>query len=136
MTPKASVESSRMASAALSTDELLRWVKGKVGKADYSVVVPMRPKQGYVSLVSPLFVVFGFGFLFFSSQSYHPIPSIGAPGLPDCSTSGPRGRDSQGGVSAGGRGEEAEEGRGEEAGPQEDGGPRFAGEATQSASKG
>jgi hypothetical protein len=44
MTPEAFVESSRMASAALSTDELLRRVKGTVGKADYSVVVPMRPE--------------------------------------------------------------------------------------------
>jgi hypothetical protein len=34
MTPKAAVESSRMSSAALSTEELLRWVKGMVGKAD------------------------------------------------------------------------------------------------------
>ena len=56
MTPKVSVESSRMASAALLTDELLRRVKGTVGKADYSVVVPMRPEQGYVSLVNPLFL--------------------------------------------------------------------------------
>jgi hypothetical protein len=36
MTPKASVESSRMASTALSTDELLKRVKGIVGKADYT----------------------------------------------------------------------------------------------------
>jgi hypothetical protein len=49
---EASVKSSRMASAALSTDELLRWVKGTVGKAYYIVPIPMRPKQGYVSLVS------------------------------------------------------------------------------------
>jgi hypothetical protein len=56
MTYEASVESSRMASAALPTDELLQWVKGTVGKADYSDVVPMRPEQGYVSLVSPLFL--------------------------------------------------------------------------------
>lgn len=37
MTPKASMESSRMALAALSTDELLRRVKGTVGKVDYTV---------------------------------------------------------------------------------------------------
>jgi hypothetical protein len=98
------VESSRMASAALSTDELLWWVKGTVGKADYSVVVSMRPEQGYVSLVSPLFFVFVFGFFFFLSQSYHLVPSIGAPRLPDRPTPGPRGRGGQGGVPAGGRG--------------------------------
>jgi hypothetical protein len=56
------METSRMASTALSTDELLRWVKGTVGKADYSVVVLMRPKQSYVSLVSALFSVFVFSF--------------------------------------------------------------------------
>jgi hypothetical protein len=50
------MESSRMASVALPTDKLLRRVKGTVGKADYSVVMPMHPKQGYVSLVSPLFL--------------------------------------------------------------------------------
>jgi hypothetical protein len=42
--------------AALPIDELLQWVKGTVEKADYSVVVPMCPEQGYVSLVSPLFL--------------------------------------------------------------------------------
>jgi hypothetical protein len=36
-----------------------------VGREDYSVVVPMLPEQGYVSLVSLLFFVFVFGFLFF-----------------------------------------------------------------------
>jgi hypothetical protein len=51
-----------MASIALSTDELLWQVKEIAGKADYSVVVPMRPEQGYVSLVSPLFFGFVFGF--------------------------------------------------------------------------
>jgi hypothetical protein len=54
MTSEASVESSRKASAALPTDELLRRVKETVGKVDYSVVVSMRPDQDYVSLVSPL----------------------------------------------------------------------------------
>jgi hypothetical protein len=63
LTLEASVECSQMASATLPTDELLRWVKGTVGKADYSVVVPMHPEQGYMSsLVSPLFFVFVFGF--------------------------------------------------------------------------
>jgi hypothetical protein len=44
MTPEASMESSHMASVVLPTNELLRWVKGTVGKADYSVMVPMRPE--------------------------------------------------------------------------------------------
>jgi hypothetical protein len=52
MTSEASMESSQMASDALSTDELLRRVKGMVGKADYIVPVSMRTEQGYVSLVS------------------------------------------------------------------------------------
>jgi hypothetical protein len=53
MTPETSVKSSQMALEALSTDELLRWVKGIVGKTDYSAALPMRPEQGYVS-VTPL----------------------------------------------------------------------------------
>lgn len=69
---EASVESSRMASTVLPTDELPRWVKGTVGKADYSIVVPMRPDQGYVSLVSlrllPLFLVLS---LSHSSYPFH-----------------------------------------------------------------
>lgn len=64
MMPEASVESSHMASAALSTDELLQRVKGMVGKADYTAVVPTHPDQGYVSLMSlrflPLFPVLSF----------------------------------------------------------------------------
>jgi hypothetical protein len=44
MTLEASMESSRMASAALSTDELLWRVKGMLGKEDYSAVEPMRPE--------------------------------------------------------------------------------------------
>jgi hypothetical protein len=56
MMPKASVECFRMASLTLPTDELLLWVKGTVGKADYSIVMAMRPEQGHVSLVSPLFL--------------------------------------------------------------------------------
>jgi hypothetical protein len=51
MTLEASVGSSWLATAAISTDKLLRWVKGTVGKANYTVVVPMRPDQGYMSLV-------------------------------------------------------------------------------------
>jgi hypothetical protein len=58
MNPEASVESSGMASDTLSTDELLTWVKGTVGKTDYSAVVVMRPEPGYVSLVSFLVFVF------------------------------------------------------------------------------
>jgi hypothetical protein len=73
MTLEASMESFRMASAALPTDELLWWVKGTVEKGDYSVVVPMCPKQGYVSLVSPLFLpmflICPLLFLFFLSLS-------------------------------------------------------------------
>jgi hypothetical protein len=37
MTPEASMESSRMASVALSTDKLLKRVKGTAGKADYTI---------------------------------------------------------------------------------------------------
>jgi hypothetical protein len=43
MTPEASVESSQMALVALPTDELLRWVKGTMGKVDYSIIMSMRP---------------------------------------------------------------------------------------------
>jgi hypothetical protein len=67
MTPEASVESSRMASATLSTDELLQRLKGMVGNADYSIVVLMCPEQGYMSLVCPLFFVFCFWFFIFIS---------------------------------------------------------------------
>jgi hypothetical protein len=52
MTPEASVEISRMASATLTTDDLLKRVKGTVGKVDYTAPVPMRLERGYVSLVS------------------------------------------------------------------------------------
>lgn len=45
MTSGASVESSWMASAALSTDKLLRRVKAMVGKADYTAPVLMRPNR-------------------------------------------------------------------------------------------
>jgi hypothetical protein len=43
MTPKASTESSQMDSAALSTFNLLRRVKGTVGKADYTTPRPDAP---------------------------------------------------------------------------------------------
>jgi hypothetical protein len=70
MTPEASVESSWMASDALSTDELLRRVKGIVGKMDYSAVVPMCPEQGYMSLASLLFFVFYLQLLFGPSLTF------------------------------------------------------------------
>jgi hypothetical protein len=70
MTPEASVESSRMASATLSTDELLRWVKGTVGKADYTAPIPMHPDQGYMSLVSSK-LPFRFCLFFFVSFFFH-----------------------------------------------------------------
>jgi hypothetical protein len=37
----------------LSTDELLKRIKGAMGKADYTIPVVMRPEQGYVSPMSP-----------------------------------------------------------------------------------
>jgi hypothetical protein len=135
MTTEASVESSRMASAALSTDKLLQWVKGTVGKTDYSAVVVMRPESSYMSLVSLLVSFFVLNF-FFPIPFLPSLPLVGAPGLLDRLTTSPRGCDSQGGALAGGRGAEAEEGQGEEPGPQKDGGPRLAGEASQSAGKG
>ena len=52
MTPKASMESSRMAPTSLTTDDLLKRVKGTVGMVDYTAPVPMRLERGYVSLVS------------------------------------------------------------------------------------
>jgi hypothetical protein len=52
MMSEASMESSRMALVVFSTDELLKQVKGTVGKVDYTVPVPMRLERGYVSLVS------------------------------------------------------------------------------------
>jgi hypothetical protein len=66
----ASMESSSMASTALSTDELLWRVKGTVGRTDCTTPVLMRPNQGYV------FVEFvGFPLCFWSSPS-HLTPSI------------------------------------------------------------
>jgi hypothetical protein len=66
----ASVESYRMASTALSTDELLWRMKGTVGRTDYTTLVPMRPDQGYI-----FGEFFGFPFYFRSSPS-HLTPSI------------------------------------------------------------
>jgi hypothetical protein len=71
MTPEASVNSSQMASTSLPTDKLLRRVKGTVGKADYFFVVPMRPDQGYVSLVIPMFLPL-LSVLSFPSYSSYP----------------------------------------------------------------
>jgi hypothetical protein len=48
MTPEVSVESSRMSSTTLTTNDLLKRVKGMVGKVDYSVLAPMRPECGHV----------------------------------------------------------------------------------------
>jgi hypothetical protein len=76
MTLEASVESSRMASDALSTNELLRRVKGTVGKTYYSVVVVMHPEPSYVSLMSILVFVFVLGFFF-------PVPVV-----PSCLSAG------------------------------------------------
>jgi hypothetical protein len=85
MMPEASVESSRMASAALPTHELLQPVKGMMRKADYSIVVLIRPDQGYVSLVSPLFLPL---FLVFLFSSYSLYPSAGDARLSDHPTPG------------------------------------------------
>jgi hypothetical protein len=73
MTPEASVESSWMASIALSTDELLQRVMWTVGKADYTVPIPMCPDQGYVFLVSFKHHLCFHPFLFFSSCFFPPI---------------------------------------------------------------
>jgi hypothetical protein len=134
MTPKASVESSRMSSAALSTDELLRWVKGTVGKADYTAIVLMHPDQGYVSLVSLQIL------LSFLLPSLLPLiillPFEGVVGLPNHLTSGPRGCCRPGGASVGCQEEEEEERCRQEADPPEEGGPQRIGEAPQGSSEG
>jgi hypothetical protein len=51
MKPEAELESSRMSSATLPTDDLLKRVMAMVGKADLGVLdqALMRPDQGYVS---------------------------------------------------------------------------------------
>jgi hypothetical protein len=60
-----------------------------VGKADYSIVVPMHHEQGCVSLVSPLFL---FVFLVFSSSRLTLLISfIGATRLSDRPPSVPEG---------------------------------------------
>lgn len=53
MTPEAEVESSRMSLATLTSDDLLKRVKGMVGKVDYSALaqVSMCPDRGYGSLI-------------------------------------------------------------------------------------
>jgi hypothetical protein len=43
-TSRAFMESSRMALAALSTDEPIKRIKGTMGKVDYNVPVPMHPE--------------------------------------------------------------------------------------------
>jgi hypothetical protein len=45
MMPEAEMESSPMSSATLTANDLLKRVKGMVGKADYNVLpqVPMHP---------------------------------------------------------------------------------------------
>jgi hypothetical protein len=107
MTPEASMESSQMALATLPTDELLRQVKGMVGKADYSVVVPMHPDQGYVSLMSLLFLTL---FLVFPFSSYSSYPSVWVARLSNRPTPGFERCSQQGGASASSRGEEEEGG--------------------------
>jgi hypothetical protein len=93
------VESSRMASASLSTDELLRWVKGMVGRTYYTAPVLMRPDQGYVSLMS-----FWFLLPLLALSSSHPFhPYTGATGLPNRPTPDSGGHDWPGGASVGRR---------------------------------
>jgi hypothetical protein len=102
MTPEAFVESSRMASTTLSTNELLRRVKGTVGKAYYTVPVPMHPNQGYVSLVSFELCFCFHPFFFISFYFFHPF--AGATRMPNRPASGPRGRGRSDGASVGQRG--------------------------------
>jgi hypothetical protein len=87
--PEASVESSRMASNALSTAEHLRWAKGTVGKADYTVSVPMHPEQDCMSLVSFELYFYFCPFFFVSSCFFHPF--AGAAAVPNRPASGSRG---------------------------------------------
>jgi hypothetical protein len=108
-----------MSSTVLPTDELLRRVKGAVGKVDYSTVILMRPNQGYMSLVSLLFLPL---FLLFSFLSHTFITFAGVAWLLDRSTSDSGGCSWQRGASVGSRGEE-EEGCRQEAGLQENAGP-------------
>jgi hypothetical protein len=132
MTLEASVESSRTTSAALSTDELLWWVMGMVGKVDYTAVISMRPDQGYVSLVSFWFLLLLL-FLPFSSYTFHPFRR--GCGLWNHPTLGSRGRGWLGGALVGRRGEEEERCR-QEVGLQENAGPRRIGETPKGTGKG
>jgi hypothetical protein len=84
ITTEASVESSRMASTALSIGKLLRRVKGMVGNADYTTPIPMRPDQGYVSLVT-----FRLPFHFSLSFLTHPSFSTHLQGLRGYQTTWP-----------------------------------------------
>jgi hypothetical protein len=54
MKPRVDLEGSRISSASLSADDLLRRVAGTVGRLDAGALSqpPMRPDRGYVSLVS------------------------------------------------------------------------------------
>jgi hypothetical protein len=118
------------------TDELLRRVKG-TGEGGLLRRGSDAPRAGLRVLgESPIFLSLFSVFSLFSSQSYLIISSIGALGLSDHPTPSPRGHDCQGDALAGNRGEEEEDGRGEEVGPQEDAGQRFTGEAPQSVGEG
>jgi hypothetical protein len=79
-----------MALAALSTNELLQQVKGTVGEANYTTAVPMRPDQGYVSLVS--FLISSSFLLPFSCASHPPPPFHRGCGVTEPPGPGPRGR--------------------------------------------
>jgi hypothetical protein len=98
MTSEAEVESSRMSSATLTIDDLLKRVKGTVGKADYSALaqVPMRPDHSYVSLVGHRTCLWFI--LVSSSQPDYLVFCLflGATGLQVCLASGPRGRGGSG----------------------------------------
>jgi hypothetical protein len=85
MMSEASAESSWMALVAFPTDELLWWVKGTVGRADYFAIVPMCLDQGYVSLMISLFLPL---FLVLSFPSYSSYSSIGVAGLSNHLTPG------------------------------------------------
>lgn len=114
-----------MASDVLSTDELLQWVKGVVGKAHYTTPVSMHPNQGYISLVS-LRILLPFLLLFHLHLIL--LPFSGAAGLSNRLTSSPRGRCQLDGTSIGCQGEEDERCE-QEVGPPEEGDPRHIGQA-------
>jgi hypothetical protein len=104
---------------------------GAVRKADYTIVVSMRPDQGYVSLMSFQFIPL---FLVLSLLSYPLIPFAGVARLLNRPTPGSGRRGRQGGTSVGGRGEE--ERCRQEAGSQENATPRCIGKASQDVGKG